>query len=344
MSITITGLPTLGSISDSPPTYIPTETNGVTGKITAANIRSYIFSTTPATFSATSGTFTSLSSTTEYATNFSTANAQITGGNVTGVNYLSGTIVSTANAQITGGNVTGITTLNVTNLITTNASISGGGNITAGNILGNMYGSIIGTTASFSSNVSADYVIAARNAYGVNAFYTGNVNATNFNGTTVYATGNVNATNFNGTGSVYATGNVTATYFNGTAISALYADLAERYTSDDQYSPGTVLVFGTDTEVTASRLANDTRVVGVVSTQPAYTMNASITGVDVALQGRVPCQVTGLVVRGDMMVTSAIPGVAMTNNNPPMGAVIGKALGSHSGDGLGIIEVVVGRL
>ena len=71
---------------------------------------------------------------------------------------------------------------------------------------------------------------------------------------------------------------------------------------------------------------------------------AGIDGIDVALQGRVPCQVTGTVTRGDLMVTSAIPGVAMTNNNPAIGTVIGKALGNHIGASVGVIEVVVGRV
>ena len=125
---------------------------------------------------------------------------------------------------------------------------------------------------------------------------------------------------------------------------ALYADLAERYTSDSKYSPGTVVIFGTTTEVTASYQPNDARVAGIVSTNPAYSMNAGIDGIDVALQGRVPCQVTGTVTRGDLMVTSAIPGVAMTNNNPAIGTVIGKALGNHIGASVGVIEVVVGRV
>ena len=139
----------------------------------------------------------------------------------------------------------------------------------------------------------------------------------------------------------------TSIWFNniyGTAVHALYADLAERYTSDNKYSPGTVVIFGTATEVTASYQPNDARVAGIVSTNPAYSMNAGIDGIDVALQGRVPCQVTGTVTRGDLMVTSAIPGVAMTNNNPAIGTVIGKALGNHIGASVGVIEVVVGRV
>ena len=120
--------------------------------------------------------------------------------------------------------------------------------------------------------------------------------------------------------------------------------MAERYTSDSQYTPGTVVVFGTDTEVTASKQANDPRVAGVVSTNPAYTMNAGVDGVDVALQGRVPCQVTGEVKRGDLMVTSSIPGVAMASSAPAIGTVIGKALGTHTGSTVDMIEVVVGRI
>jgi hypothetical protein len=181
MSITITGLPTLGSIADN--TYIPTETAGVTGKTTAQSIRNYVYAGTPTSFSATNGTFTNLSSITDYAANFSTGNAQITGGNLTGINYLSATNFSTGNAQITGGNLTGITTLNVTNLIAANASIGGSGNITAGNIVGTLYGNTIGTTATYTGNITATNLIATVNTYGTNSIYTGNVIAANFNGT-----------------------------------------------------------------------------------------------------------------------------------------------------------------
>jgi hypothetical protein len=130
----------------------------------------------------------------------------------------------------------------------------------------------------------------------------------------------------------------------GQSTQAQYADLAEKYESDSDYEPGTVLVFGEETEVTTSTTANDSRVAGVVSTLPAHLMNSGLTdGVALALTGRVPCKVTGVVKRGDMMVTSEIPGVAMTNNSPSIGTVIGKALGNYSSDGVGVVEVVVGR-
>jgi hypothetical protein len=45
-----------------------------------------------------------------------------------------------------------------------------------------------------------------------------------------------------------------------------------------------------------------------------------------------------------MLVTSAIPGYAMVDNNPSIGRVIGKAVGTKDDDGKGIVEVVVGRV
>jgi len=155
------------------------------------------------------------------------------------------------------------------------------------------------------------------------------------------------------TGSIIPTANAsynlgsTTAWWNtvyGTAVHALYADLAENYESDVEYPPGTVVVFGDETEVTISTGPNDRRVAGVVSTAPAYLMNKSQKGVSVALQGRVPCQVIGNIRRGDMLVTSQFPGVAMVNNDPRPGTVIGKALENYSEPAVGVIEVVVGRL
>jgi hypothetical protein len=57
------------------------------------------------------------------------------------------------------------------------------------------------------------------------------------------------------------------------ATSAQYADVAEIYTTDYNYEPGTVVVFGGNKEITISTFSQDTRVAGVVSTAPAYLMN-----------------------------------------------------------------------
>jgi hypothetical protein len=103
-------------------------------------------------------------------------------------------------------------------------------------------------------------------------------------------------------------------------------------------------VFGGEKEVTISTISDDRRVAGVVSTNPAHLMNGGIDGVSVALQGRVPCRVYGLIYKGDLMVTSNIPGVARANNDAKMGTVIGKALENYQSTEVGTIEVVVGRL
>ena len=140
---------------------------------------------------------------------------------------------------------------------------------------------------------------------------------------------------------------VYATVFSGTATQAQYADLAENYLGDADYEPGTVLVFGGDAEVTACTAKGDHRAAGIVTTNPAHLMNSHLKGdhvVGLALQGRVPCKVIGTVKKGDMLVTSAVPGYAIVNNSPGIGQVIGKAVGVKDTEDRGTVEVVVGRV
>jgi len=142
-----------------------------------------------------------------------------------------------------------------------------------------------------------------------------------------------------------ASGNFSAGTITATATTAQYADLAENYTADADYEAGTVVSFGGDAEVTANGVDMDRRVAGVVSTDPAHLMNAYCAGehvVALALQGRVPCKVTGPVAKGDIMVAAG-NGMARAEADPKVGTVIGKALEAHEG-GEGVIEVAVGRL
>ena len=133
----------------------------------------------------------------------------------------------------------------------------------------------------------------------------------------------------------------------GESTSARYADLAENYAGDAAYEAGTVVVFGGDAEVTTTDTKGDTRVAGVVSTSPAHLMNSTLEAehvVAVALTGRVPTKVLGKVRKGDILVTSAIPGYAIVNPNAGAGTIIGKALEDKDTDERGVIEVVVGRV
>ena len=77
-------------------------------------------------------------------------------------------------------------------------------------------------------------------------------------------------------------------------------------------------------------------------------MNSELTGehvVAVALTGRVPCQVTGTIQKGDRLVSSNIPGVAtvLDSNQYQPGCIIGKALEAYNSETIGTIEVAVGR-
>jgi hypothetical protein len=119
----------------------------------------------------------------------------------------------------------------------------------------------------------------------------------------------------------------------GSTWEATYADLAEKYTVDAPYEPGTVMKFGGEAELTQSDTHNDTRVAGVISTAPAFTMNGGIEGSYLALAGRVPVKVVGDIQPGDMLVASATTGHAEANNKPDVGTVIGKAI-SASVDGV----------
>ena len=129
-------------------------------------------------------------------------------------------------------------------------------------------------------------------------------------------------------------------------LQATYADLAEYYEGDQEYEPGTVLIFGGDKEVTTTVEMNDTRSAGIVTTNPAYVMNQEQTGIKVcvALAGRVPCKVVGRVRKGDLLTTSATAGYAVKATNPTLGSIIGKALENKDYGEAGVIQVAVGRV
>jgi len=150
------------------------------------------------------------------------------------------------------------------------------------------------------------------------------------------------------TGSEGANGAITGTWtlVGASKLQATYADLAEYYEGDQDYEPGTVLVFGGDKEVTTTTQMNDTRSAGVVTTNPAYVMNEAQTGIRVciALAGRVPCKVVGRVKKGDMLTTSATSGYAVKALDPKLGSIIGKALEDKDYGEAGVIQVAVGRV
>jgi len=94
-------------------------------------------------------------------------------------------------------------------------------------------------------------------------------------------------------------GDIRGSFFRGTGTTALYADLAEKYLADAEYSVGTVMTVGGIAEVTAVT-TSDCYVIGVVSEKPAYMMNSELEGgTYIALTGRVPVKVEGYVLKGE---------------------------------------------
>jgi hypothetical protein len=145
----------------------------------------------------------------------------------------------------------------------------------------------------------------------------------------------------------YNIGSPTAWYdtFYGVSSQALYADLAEMYVGDAEYPAGTVVVIGGEEEITVTTQDHDTRVAGVISTDPAYLMNSGNSGSPVALTGRVPCRVQGPVSKGALLVTSCTAGVAQVINPAKYqpGCVIGKSLQNIIDNDIHVIEIMVGR-
>lgn len=178
-----------------------------------------------------------------------------------------------------------------------------------------------------------------------------NANNTYDLGSTSFRFANVFGTAFNGTsftGTTYNGTTYNGTTFNGTATQARYADLAERYASDKEYAPGTVVKLGGDNEITACTRPGDPDVLGVISTNPGYLMNSEAgndsTHPPVALTGRIPCKVVGQVKKGQRLMSSSMEGVACAWDPIYEGfSIIGRALEDKTTHGAGTIEIVVGK-
>jgi hypothetical protein len=138
-------------------------------------------------------------------------------------------------------------------------------------------------------------------------------------------------------------------YFAGYATFAGgHGDLAENYKADG-VEAGDVVVIGEDGRLVKCTQERDTRVAGIVSTQPSMKLNGRLAegkGVaPLALVGRVTCKVDATrapIKPGDLLVTSATPGHAMkcTSRRPAAGTVLGKALEGLE-RGTGVIHVLV---
>ena len=101
----------------------------------------------------------------------------------------------------------------------------------------------------------------------------------------------------------------------------------------------------TDSTITADM---STRVFGVISSQPAYAMNAAAGNSDshpfVAMTGRTPVRVIGPVAKGQRLVSSSTKGTARAINDSDITSslqIIGRALEDKHTTDIGLVNCVV---
>lgn len=132
----------------------------------------------------------------------------------------------------------------------------------------------------------------------------------------------------------------------GNQVNANYADVAERFAADEVYEAGTVVELGGVNEITKVTSDLSDKVFGVISTRAAYLMNSSAgndeTHPPVAMTGRVPVKVIGVINKGDRLVSAgngyaraAQPGEASAFN------VIGRSLTAKLDSSEGTVEAIV---
>jgi len=295
---------------------------------------------------------------------FGSSNISTT-GNIQG-NYILGNGSQLTGLPATYGNTQVAAYLPTYSGVITAASLSASGNVQAsnvsasgsivgnslliygsGNILGNLNvqgnitfinSNVITTNDLFFEFANNQSTLANINGSGIQVGNTGSSSLVNW---TYSTSANAWATNVG----VSAVGNITGSFFVGTATRAEYADLAECYTADAQYDPGTVVSFGGNEEITISNTDRDETVAGVISTNPAYLMNFKLKGnfiVNLALSGRVPVKVIGVINKGDRLISAgngmaraAQPGEATAFN------VIGRSLANKLNSEAGTVEASV---
>lgn len=201
-----------------------------------------------------------------------------------------------------------------------------------------------GGVADFDNNTQATSTsTGAIQLKGGMSINSGNLYIGGSGGRAIIATGNIIPSSNNSVSNNIGSDTAWWNTFYGVSTQARYADLAEHYKPDAEYSAGTVLVFGGDEEVTVTNMFADHRVAGVVSTDPAYLMNAASPGIPVALRGRVPVKVIGPVTKGDLLVTSNTAGTAISvGNDASFGIkIFAKSLVTSNDENERIIEAVI---
>ena len=298
-----------------------------------------------------------------------TAGNLSTSGNVTGLNGVFTNISASGNANIATGNIT------TANIGTTNTQlISTGANATNGIIQGTWTlngggtaNSVAGTSLLIQNgNLQIGYTggtlgIRTDNYYYANGTVVSFAGTYNNANVFDYLTGGNSVARFGGSlapssvttttltaGASGTAGQITGNWSltSGSRLNATYADLAERFEADAYYDAGTVVELGGDKEITSVRYELSDDIFGVISDSAAYLMNSGAgddtTHPPVAMTGRVPVKVTGIVKKGDRLV-SAGNGIARAAKAGEATAfnVIGRALENKTTTTIGTVLAIV---
>jgi len=289
-----------------------------------------------------------------------TANNFTATNDVTANNFTAGYLTISANATIADAS---ITTANIGTLQTT--AITTGSATTAGTLTG--VWTVTGNTGANASAILLDtggiFINNSGNLYGIRTdkYMYANGDPISFAGT--YSNSNVAAylPTYNGnilaanvttpiltTGANTTAGSITGnwTLSTGSRLAATYADLAERFSADDVYLPGTVVELGGDAEITAVKYELSEDVFGVISDNMAFLMNNGAGDNEshpaVAMTGRVRVKTLGTVLKGQRLVSGG-EGYARAASNGEATAfnVIGRALEDKTTTDLGTVEAIV---
>jgi hypothetical protein len=273
--------------------------------------------------------------------NYATVNTQanILLGNLTTANVgtLNTALISTGGtpANTTAGALTGTWTVNGggsgNTLILTNGNLYIGGANTGVRTDTYMWANgdpLFGGGSPYSNANVAGYLPTFTGTVGVGA--------ATFRGTTLT------------TGAAATPGTITGTWTlsAGSSLNATYADLAERFEADSAYDAGTVVELGGEKEITAVKYELSEDVFGVISNTAGYILNAhagnDLTHPTVAVSGRVKVRVTGIVKKGQRLV-SAGNGTARAANDGEATAfnTIGRSLEDKHTDDVGYVLAVV---
>ncbi len=285
------------------------------------------------------------------ATGNITATGNVAGGNVVTAGAVIGATVAGDGSALTALNGTNIAsgTVAAARVATLNQNTTGSAaTLTTARAIA-LSGDVVGT-ADFdgSAGISIATTIQA-NSVALGTDTTGNYVTSITNGS--FLTGGdggsesaaltlaVDATDANTASKVIArdvNGSFSANIATLTATQAQYADIAEKYLADASYDSGTVVCVGGPVEVTICG-ASDVPA-GVVTTDPAFLMNKDLEGgTGIALVGRVPVSVFGIVDKGDVVYTD-IHGRASRSSE---GNRVGIALESSTDEGLKLIECML---